>query len=85
MLVLNFSNDGWKGLADEIEMEVHRISERNLGRDDRYMIHFSLIMIYSIYAVLWNRSINPVHSYRRSKRWLVCKLKIQRIFFPSKN
>ncbi|XP_028401199.1 asparagine synthetase domain-containing protein 1-like [Dendronephthya gigantea] len=30
-----FSKDGWKGLVDEIEMEVQRISERNLGRDDR--------------------------------------------------
>jgi hypothetical protein len=30
------SKEGWKGLVDEIEMEVERISERNLGRDDRY-------------------------------------------------
>ena len=29
------SNEGWKGLVDEIEMEVTRISARNLGRDDR--------------------------------------------------
>ncbi|CAB4013167.1 Hypothetical predicted protein, partial [Paramuricea clavata] len=30
-----FNKEGWKGLVDEIEMEVERISERNLGRDDR--------------------------------------------------
>ena len=30
-----FQKEGWRGLVDEIEMEVKRISERNLGRDDR--------------------------------------------------
>lgn len=30
-----FNKDGWKGLIEEMEMEVRRISERNLGRDDR--------------------------------------------------
>ena len=30
------SKEGWEGLVEEIEMEVNRISERNLGRDDRY-------------------------------------------------
>jgi hypothetical protein len=29
------SQQGWLGLVDEMEMEVNRISERNLGRDDR--------------------------------------------------
>lgn len=27
--------EGWPGLTDEMEMEVKRISKRNLGRDDR--------------------------------------------------
>lgn len=35
-LLTFYSNEGWNGLVDEIEMEVGRISERNLGRDDRY-------------------------------------------------
>ncbi|KAL9951054.1 hypothetical protein ACROYT_G043647 [Oculina patagonica] len=30
-----FINEGWLGLMDEMEMEVKRISKRNLGRDDR--------------------------------------------------
>ncbi|XP_067028707.1 asparagine synthetase domain-containing protein 1-like isoform X2 [Acropora muricata] len=30
-----FINEGWKGLMEEMEMEVKRISKRNLGRDDR--------------------------------------------------
>ena len=30
-----FANDGWPSLATEIEMEMNRISERNLGRDNR--------------------------------------------------
>lgn len=30
-----FVNEGWTGLMDEMEMEVKRISKRNLGRDDR--------------------------------------------------
>lgn len=38
----NTSNEGWKGLMEEMEMEVKRISKRNLGRDDRlglFQIH----------------------------------------------
>ena len=31
----HFSVEGWSGLMDEMEMEVKRISKRNLGRDDR--------------------------------------------------
>lgn len=30
-----FRELGWQGLIDEVEMEVQRISARNLGRDDR--------------------------------------------------
>ncbi|XP_022318246.2 asparagine synthetase domain-containing protein 1-like isoform X2 [Crassostrea virginica] len=30
-----FEELGWQGLIDEVEMEVQRISARNLGRDDR--------------------------------------------------
>ncbi|XP_074641083.1 asparagine synthetase domain-containing protein 1-like [Tubulanus polymorphus] len=30
-----YQKDNWKGLIDEIEMEIDRISSRNLGRDDR--------------------------------------------------
>ncbi|XP_069126175.1 asparagine synthetase domain-containing protein 1-like [Argopecten irradians] len=30
-----FSEEGWQGLLDEIELEITRISARNLGRDDR--------------------------------------------------
>ncbi|XP_063412900.1 asparagine synthetase domain-containing protein 1-like isoform X2 [Mytilus trossulus] len=30
-----FMEHGWEGLLEEIEMEVNRISARNLGRDDR--------------------------------------------------
>ncbi|KAK3745284.1 hypothetical protein QZH41_013946 [Actinostola sp. cb2023] len=30
-----FNQQGWLGLVHEMEMEVNRISERNLGRDDR--------------------------------------------------
>ncbi|KAK3089519.1 hypothetical protein FSP39_004236 [Pinctada imbricata] len=32
---LYYRENGWVGLLDEIEMEVLRISARNLGRDDR--------------------------------------------------
>jgi asparagine synthetase B (glutamine-hydrolysing) len=30
-----FSAEGWPGLMGEIQMEIERISARNLGRDDR--------------------------------------------------
>jgi len=30
-----YRNYGWEGLAAEVEMDVKRISHRNLGRDDR--------------------------------------------------
>ncbi|XP_060081138.1 asparagine synthetase domain-containing protein 1-like [Ylistrum balloti] len=30
-----FSEQGWQGLLDEVELEITRISARNLGRDDR--------------------------------------------------
>ncbi|CAH1243582.1 ASNSD1 [Branchiostoma lanceolatum] len=30
-----FRSEGWRGLLEEVEMEVDRISSRNLGRDDR--------------------------------------------------
>ncbi|XP_048763515.1 asparagine synthetase domain-containing protein 1-like isoform X2 [Ostrea edulis] len=30
-----FEESGWQGLVDEINMEIQRISARNLGRDDR--------------------------------------------------
>ena len=30
-----FQNGGWKALNDELQMEINRISKRNLGRDDR--------------------------------------------------
>eukprot|EP00058_Branchiostoma_floridae_P021344 XP_002606834.1 hypothetical protein BRAFLDRAFT_103566 [Branchiostoma floridae] len=30
-----FKSEGWRGLLEEVEMEVDRISSRNLGRDDR--------------------------------------------------
>ena len=33
--VLLRSDDGWPGLVEEIQMELDRISFRNLGRDDR--------------------------------------------------
>ena len=33
--IYHFSVEGWSGLMDEMEMEVKRISKRNLGRDDR--------------------------------------------------
>uniref|UniRef100_T1JEG1 Glutamine amidotransferase type-2 domain-containing protein n=1 Tax=Strigamia maritima TaxID=126957 RepID=T1JEG1_STRMM len=32
---MRFANNGWKGLLEEMEMEMSRISFRNLGRDDR--------------------------------------------------
>lgn len=33
--VMVYSEGGWNGLNEEIQMEVKRISSRNLGRDDR--------------------------------------------------
>ena len=36
---------GWQGLIDEVEMEVQRISARNLGRDDRYL----LLYMYNVF------------------------------------
>ncbi|CAF4327729.1 unnamed protein product, partial [Adineta steineri] len=30
-----FQASGWKALEDELDMEINRISKRNLGRDDR--------------------------------------------------
>lgn len=32
-----FQNQGWQGVCAEIKMEIDRISERNLGRDDRIL------------------------------------------------
>lgn len=43
ILCFYFSNEGWSGLMDEMEMEVKRISKRNLGRDDR-----SVFALYSL-------------------------------------
>jgi len=42
------SSGGWPGLLQEIELEVTRISARNLGRDDRYMHcgHAQLSILY---------------------------------------
>ena len=47
-LFFNTSNEGWKGLMEEMEMEVKRISKRNLGRDDRlglFQIHMVVLDI----------------------------------------
>ena len=41
-IILRFRKLGWKGLREEIEMELQRISSRNLGRDDRYSLHVQL-------------------------------------------
>ena len=30
-----FQNGGWQALQNELDMEMNRISKRNLGRDDR--------------------------------------------------
>ncbi|CAF5011215.1 unnamed protein product, partial [Rotaria magnacalcarata] len=30
-----FETGGWKALENELDMEMNRISKRNLGRDDR--------------------------------------------------
>ncbi|XP_013787823.1 asparagine synthetase domain-containing protein 1-like isoform X2 [Limulus polyphemus] len=32
---VKFKNKGWKGLIEEVALEIDRISSRNLGRDDR--------------------------------------------------
>lgn len=32
-----FANGGWSSLITEVEMEMNRISERNLGRDNRIL------------------------------------------------
>ena len=28
-------SEGWRGLVEEVEMDVKRLARRNLGRDDR--------------------------------------------------
>ena len=33
-----FEQEGLTSLCDELKMEMKRISERNLGRDDRYLL-----------------------------------------------
>ena len=33
-----FIHGGWQGLVEEVEMDIKRISSRNLGRDDRWMV-----------------------------------------------
>ena len=33
--IVYYRNYGWEGLVAEVEMDVKRISHRNLGRDDR--------------------------------------------------
>ena len=35
LLTVGCSDEGWSGLVEEIQMEIDRISFRNLGRDDR--------------------------------------------------
>ena len=30
-------SEGWRGLVEEVEMDVKRLARRNLGRDDRYV------------------------------------------------
>jgi len=49
-----FRLGGWKALENELEMEINRISRRNLGRDDRYKkipCKSSLIFLFFIYLV----------------------------------
>ena len=38
-----YRNYGWKGLIEEVEMDVKRISHRNLGRDDRQVYSYGLL------------------------------------------
>ena len=44
--ILVYRDYGWQGLIEEVEMDVKRISHRNLGRDDRqvglYCINMSI-------------------------------------------
>ena len=35
-----FSRTGFKGLLDELELDLNRLGKRNLGRDDRVMSHW---------------------------------------------
>ena len=36
-----FRRDGYHGLLDELQLDVARLGQRNLGRDDRVMAHWS--------------------------------------------
>ena len=36
-----FRRSGFQGLLEELELDVRRLGQRNLGRDDRVMVHWS--------------------------------------------
>ena len=36
-MFLLIRSEGWRGLVEEVEMDVKRLARRNLGRDDRYV------------------------------------------------
>ncbi len=46
-----FRIGGWKALENELEMEMCRISKRNLGRDDRYD-KLNFILIFRLFSVI---------------------------------
>ncbi len=40
-----YEKEGLLSLCNELKMEMNRISERNLGRDDRYFVKILLVIL----------------------------------------
>lgn len=40
MLLLFLRSAGWRGLMEEVELDIKRLARRNLGRDDRWMAYY---------------------------------------------
>jgi len=40
VLLLFIRSAGWRGLMEEVELDIKRLARRNLGRDDRWMAYY---------------------------------------------
>ena len=49
------SSGGFKSLIDEVEMDIKRLSRRNLGRDDRFVLNSKMTTQHTLY-------VSQVHS-----------------------
>lgn len=44
-ILLFFRESGWQGVMDEVKLDISRIGQRNLGRDDRYKCRYTVALL----------------------------------------